>query len=158
MVMVVGIGAWLDSTPHRHHPPHIRDQIKMNAAQQEVMIEFKNFLKAQQTNQTTESKSKMKTEELTQFQRIGLPIIGITSIVILIVSLLRMIGDIQTVCGLAILVAGIALYFLPSMLAAERSHRNVASIVIINILLGWTLIGWLAALLWAIYKEKTVES
>jgi len=43
------------------------------------------------------------------------------------------------------------LYFLPSIIG--RKKRNAAAIVWLNILGGWTGLGWLVALVWAISKE-----
>ena len=42
-----------------------------------------------------------------------------------------------------------AIYFLPLIVAHIRQHNNIIAIAILNIVLGWTFIGWLAALLWA---------
>jgi hypothetical protein len=55
--------------------------------------------------------------------------------------------------GLAMLVVGVLLYFLPCFVAGSQ-HRNRAAIFIINLLLGWTLVGWVVALVWALYREK----
>jgi Superinfection immunity protein len=40
-------------------------------------------------------------------------------------------------------------YFIPTIVAARRLHRNRLAILMLNIFLGWTLIGWVAALVWA---------
>ena len=40
-------------------------------------------------------------------------------------------------------------YFLPAMAAAGRRHHNQSAIFILNLLLGWTILGWIAALVWA---------
>jgi hypothetical protein len=42
-----------------------------------------------------------------------------------------------------------ALYLLPAFIARHRKHPNVLSIVLLNVLLGWTLLGWVGALIWA---------
>lgn len=42
-----------------------------------------------------------------------------------------------------------AFYFLPTMIAHSRKHQNVAAIAVVNFFLGWTFIGWVAALAWA---------
>ncbi len=48
------------------------------------------------------------------------------------------------------------IYFLPSIVGAYRHKRNSAAIFILNFFLGWTLIGWIIALIWAAsYEEKT---
>lgn len=41
------------------------------------------------------------------------------------------------------------LYFIPSFVAGNRHHRNQGSIFILNLFLGWTLVGWVAALVWS---------
>jgi Superinfection immunity protein len=46
-----------------------------------------------------------------------------------------------------ILVVGlIALYWLPTIAAYRRHVPSAASVLIINLFLGWTLIGWVVAL------------
>jgi len=50
---------------------------------------------------------------------------------------------------LAIIFIAVFFYCLPSLLAWYRSHHNVLAITLLNLLLGWTIIGWLAALIWA---------
>lgn len=46
----------------------------------------------------------------------------------------------------------VALYFLPTLLAAHRGH-SVAGILLINLFFGWTVIGWLGMLLWALISH-----
>lgn len=41
------------------------------------------------------------------------------------------------------------LYFLPTIEAALRKHRSLTSIGLVNLFLGWTLIGWVASIAWA---------
>jgi len=48
---------------------------------------------------------------------------------------------------------GVALYFLPVLIALYRKHNALLPIVLIDLFLGWTFLGWLAALLWAINKD-----
>jgi hypothetical protein len=43
----------------------------------------------------------------------------------------------------------LALYFVPSIVAVKRAHRNTLAIVVLNVFLGWTGLGWIAALVWA---------
>lgn len=51
--------------------------------------------------------------------------------------------------GFLIFIVLLALYFVPSMVAAERKHHNTSAIVVLNLFLGWTLVGWVVALVWA---------
>ncbi len=45
---------------------------------------------------------------------------------------------------------GVALYFIPAIVASKRDHQNATAIGILNLLLGWTIIGWVGALVWAV--------
>lgn len=44
------------------------------------------------------------------------------------------------------------LYFLPTYEAWARKHSNLAALAALNAFLGWTFIGWVAALVWALMK------
>jgi len=44
---------------------------------------------------------------------------------------------------------GSALYFLPSIIALARSKRDLLAIFLLNFFLGWSVIGWIVALVWA---------
>lgn len=48
--------------------------------------------------------------------------------------------------GVGLLVILVALYFVPSLVAYLRKVPNMGSVVVINAFLGWTVIGWVAAL------------
>ncbi|MER7756949.1 superinfection immunity protein [Kitasatospora sp. NPDC097643] len=57
---------------------------------------------------------------------------------------------------LALLIAlpVLLLYFLPTVVAMARAVPNRGSVVVINIFLGWTLLGWVVALAMAA-RSKT---
>lgn len=44
-------------------------------------------------------------------------------------------------------------YMLPLAIAATRSKRNIGPIVLINVFLGWTFVGWVAALVMACVND-----
>lgn len=48
----------------------------------------------------------------------------------------------------------VALYFLPTFIASYRNHARLSVIVVVNILLGWTFIGWIVALVWSFAGAK----
>lgn len=54
---------------------------------------------------------------------------------------------------IAVWVVGIALglfmYFLPSAVAVFRKHHQAGAILVLNLLLGWTFIGWVICAVWA---------
>lgn len=45
-----------------------------------------------------------------------------------------------------------AVYFVPTIVAKVRNHHNTMAIFLLNLFLGWILIGWVAALVWAVLK------
>lgn len=44
-------------------------------------------------------------------------------------------------------------YLVPYVVAHARGHNNRTPILILTLLLGWTLIGWVVALVWATTKD-----
>jgi hypothetical protein len=51
-----------------------------------------------------------------------------------------------------------AAYFLPALVAFARHHYNNGAIFVLNLFLGWTLIGWVAALVWACMNPGTATA
>ena len=49
---------------------------------------------------------------------------------------------------------GVGLYFLPIIVAAVKRKQNMLGIVLLNVLAGWTVIGWIIALVWAFSPDK----
>jgi len=48
---------------------------------------------------------------------------------------------------------GLVFYFLPAILAFARHKRDTTSILLLNFFLGWTAIGWVIALVWALKED-----
>ena len=46
------------------------------------------------------------------------------------------------------------LYFLPTLIARDKA--DVMAIFLVNLLFGWTVIGWFVALIWASAAERYV--
>jgi hypothetical protein len=44
---------------------------------------------------------------------------------------------------------GTVMYFLPALIALAKSKRDLLAIFLLNFFLGWTMIGWVVALVWA---------
>ena len=49
---------------------------------------------------------------------------------------------------------GIAVYFLPYMVASFRDRPDSSSIFVLDFFLGWTVLGWIGALIWAFLPVK----
>jgi hypothetical protein len=50
---------------------------------------------------------------------------------------------------LLLVVLVLMIYFLPGIIASSREHQNANAIAMLNLFLGWTLLGWVMALVWA---------
>ena len=61
-----------------------------------------------------------------------------------------MIEILQAIIGLGIF---LGLYFAPALTAGYLNHRQFTGILLLNMLLGWTFIGWVAALIWAVLRD-----
>jgi len=48
---------------------------------------------------------------------------------------------------------GFVMYIVPSIIALAKSKPNTLTIVLINFFLGWSLIGWIVALVMALRQE-----
>jgi hypothetical protein len=56
--------------------------------------------------------------------------------------------------GFLYVIVSIAIYLAPTVVANYRSHKNATAILVFNIFLGWTFIGWVAALVWSFTGER----
>lgn len=55
---------------------------------------------------------------------------------------------------LALLTAAFTLYFLPTLVARTRRKSNTRAIFVLNLLAGWTFVGWVVAMVWAMTVER----
>ncbi len=51
-----------------------------------------------------------------------------------------------------LVVAAAFIYFIPTITGWYKRHRD--GIFILNLLLGWTAIGWIAAIIWAVSSPQ----
>ena len=58
----------------------------------------------------------------------------------------------EIVLGLIIIGVLFFVYFIPSFVAHNK--RNAQAIFVLNLLLGWTIICWIGALIWAMVEKK----
>ena len=62
------------------------------------------------------------------------------------------------VVAFSFFIAAPALYLLPIYEARANQHPNLAAIALVNIFLGWSLLGWVVAVVWAYKKpEPTID-
>ena len=48
----------------------------------------------------------------------------------------------------------IIVYLIPLIIAGLRNHPNSVAISFLNILAGWTFVGWLIAFVWSLSSQK----
>lgn len=48
----------------------------------------------------------------------------------------------------------VVILFIPAFIAHVQGHPRASAITLLNVLAGWTIIGWIAALIWALSKPK----
>ena len=62
--------------------------------------------------------------------------------------------------GTLIVVAFLSLlfYFLPAFVAWKRQHSQLVPIILLNIFLGWSFIGWVIALVWAFMSPSASKA
>lgn len=56
---------------------------------------------------------------------------------------------------IALAVVALALYFVPSFIAVNKNKRNKNAIFALNLLLGWTFVGWVVALVWSLMRDDS---
>jgi len=71
-------------------------------------------------------------------------------------NILELLAEGLIVLSLAVIV--LYIYFLPSIIARKRKKTNLTAIFVLNLFFGWSLIGWVAAMIWAVLKEQTQSS
>ena len=55
-----------------------------------------------------------------------------------------------------VIVLALCVHFLPTIIAFRRNHPNKVAIFLVNLFLGWTVLGWVAALVWSATSTQTV--
>jgi len=51
--------------------------------------------------------------------------------------------------ALVAFLCGVAMYFMPAIVAHHRQHVSSGKIFLINLLLGWSVVGWIVCFAWA---------
>ncbi|MFT4190863.1 MAG: superinfection immunity protein [Comamonas sp.] len=85
-------------------------------------------------------------------------LIGIAAVsgIVALLSLAGGGGGAAILLGVMLALSGAA-YFIPSFVAFERAHDNGLAVFWLNFLLGWALLPWVAALIWALTRNRAVE-
>lgn len=60
----------------------------------------------------------------------------------------------DSVTIIVLILIGLPVYFAPSFVATSGKKKNSSAIMVLNFFLGWSLVGWVAALVWAMVADK----
>ena len=50
----------------------------------------------------------------------------------------------------------ITLYFMPTIIAVRKKHASKIGLFFLNLFLGWTLLGWVVAFVWAFSSPRNI--
>jgi len=56
-----------------------------------------------------------------------------------------------------LLALGGIVYFIPSIIAAQRGHLAASGVLFVNLFLGWTVVGWWVCLIWAYTGRRKAD-
>ncbi len=76
-------------------------------------------------------------------------------------ALIAMISGMDFIDGLGFIFGGLIIavwYFTPYIIALCREHKKMLRIFWLNLLTGWTRVGWLVALIWALNHDILASS
>jgi uncharacterized protein YqhQ len=51
-------------------------------------------------------------------------------------------------------IIGTIIYFVPTIIAVLMRKRGTTGIVLLNLFAGWTIVGWVIALVWALVAKR----
>ncbi|MFZ4104844.1 superinfection immunity protein [Flavobacterium sp.] len=49
------------------------------------------------------------------------------------------------------------LYFVPTIIVMIRKTHNIGPVIVINLFLGWTFIGWIVALAMSVSNNRNIK-
>lgn len=64
----------------------------------------------------------------------------------------------EAIASIFIIVLATSGYLLPAIIAKCRNHYNSGAIFVLNLLGGWTLVGWVIAMVWAMLRSPPQPS
>ena len=56
----------------------------------------------------------------------------------------------DAISGLLVAIVTFIVYFVPTIIAYNRNHHNTMAIAVLNLIFGFTGIGWGIALIWSL--------
>lgn len=60
--------------------------------------------------------------------------------------------------GLLFLIVMVLFYFIPTAVAQYRKSSNLTTVAVVNLLFGWTVIGWIVAIILAFAGDSGAQA
>jgi len=79
-------------------------------------------------------------------------VIGIVTFLGVVIAFADKEADMNPAVTLLLGLCGGILYFIPALVGSKK--RQFPALFALNLLAGWTFIGWVGALVWALIKDK----
>ena len=64
-------------------------------------------------------------------------------------------AELMVVFFLVFILILLPIYFIPSYIAFKKQKLQTTAIIVLNVFLGWTFLGWVVALVWACMEDGT---
>ncbi|ATS92498.1 putative membrane immunity protein [Escherichia phage St11Ph5] len=61
----------------------------------------------------------------------------------------------ESLAAILVMLFVLAVYLIPTIIAFARGHASKWGIGVLNIVLGWSLVFWVVALIWALSNKGT---
>jgi len=55
------------------------------------------------------------------------------------------------------IIMGTFIYFVPTIIAFSQGKKNRGAILALNLFLGWSFVGWVVSLVWALTHEEEIK-
>src|SRR5262245_57764754 len=95
------------------------------------------------------------------WQQLQTPIkIGIVALIVLIglVIVVRVLPYLVAAMGIGLLIAVLFVpYWIPTIVAFVRKHPSKGGVFALNLFFGWTFVGWVVSLVWALSSSQVQQ-
>jgi hypothetical protein len=99
-----------------------------------------------------ESKGKNELQKIYKQNSLLTILLLIVVATLVSLSFVNKFGDINIFLLIFLIICGAVIYFLPAIVG--RNTKYSAGILILNLFFGWTLLGWVGALIWAVSAPR----
>lgn len=71
--------------------------------------------------------------------------------------MLARVGQLELLVIVAVCLISLAIYLIPTIIAKVKRKKNMSGIALLNIFAGWSAVGWIISLIWAVSSDREKE-